>query len=53
VIEEVDLLDPNDLLLDHTFTEEEIQSGHVLGSGGGVGGYRFGIFAPPEAVLRR
>lgn len=26
VIEEVDLLDPNDVLLDHEFTEEEIRS---------------------------
>ena len=49
VIEEIDLLDPNDVLLDHTFTEEEIQSGHVAGSGGGDGMYRFGNLIHEQA----
>ena len=49
VIEEVDLLDQNDVLLDHTFTEEEIQSGHVSGFEMREGMYRFGIFIQQRA----
>jgi hypothetical protein len=42
-VEEVDLIDTNDVILDHTFTAEEIESGFVNDSGKGSGVYRFQI----------